>query len=788
MPPNSPFQAHRGQVLLNRFQLSHPLGQGGMGEVWRAHDRDLELDIAIKLLHPALASAPAQVEFLKNECRLARRLNHPHIVPVYDFHHDGDVVFISMAWVDGPSFDGWNKAKDRSWEDRLHPLGSAARALAYVHGQGLIHRDVKAGNILMDRKDHPRLTDFGIAGVYRIDAERTAQHGGGSRHCMSPQQRQGLPPHPADDIYSFGVLLLETLMGSDGAMNEGVSADALRRSLGAAAPLPPELITMVVGMLAARREDRPESMAQVVSAMDQALAGHRRRTIPPRETLLPPEKASSAASADVITPQPFAAQENHQDPSGKTRSWQMPAFLVIMALLIMAGGGLLLHYLARNPVTKEPAAIAIPAPPPVANQAPQAPLPPESPSVGDANTAEKALADWRQALADLEAIGGPEWAPEAFAAISREAMTGDEAFLQTDYAGAARHYTTAAQEARGLQAQAPDALARLLTEGRATLDLGDGIRSGDRFTLALRIDPQNPVALRGLERAAKIAGVVALMQTGETHEAAGNLALALADYEAALALDPEWPAAQAAVPRVRGQVAAAQFEHHMSAGLAAFHRRSYAEARRDINRALAFKPGAPEALDALNQINAAARDDRIAALRRQAQTAEESEAWPQVLDHYRQVLGIDPTIQFAVRGAAWAEERLRLEKRVAYYMAHPDDLANDVYLAKAEQLLVELRQASPQGPRLQSQIATLDRMVQNAQTTVVVTLTSDDQTEVTVYRVGRLGQFLSRTLELRPGAYTVTGARDGYKDVRHTIRIRPGQGPTQIVVQCTEKI
>jgi serine/threonine protein kinase len=629
MTNQQPFQAHRGQVLLNRFQLSHPLGQGGMGEVWRAHDRDLDLDIAIKLLHPALASAPAQVEFLKNECRLARRLNHPHIVPVYDFHHDGEAVFISMAWVDGPSFDGWNQKKERSWEDRLRPLGSAARALAYVHGQGLIHRDVKAGNILMDRGDHPRLTDFGIAGVYRIDADRAAHHGGGSRHCMSPQQRQGLPPHPADDIYSFGVLLLETLTGSDDAMNEGV----IRRGpspvpSGAAAPLPPELITMVVSMLATRREDRPESMTHVISAMDQALAGYRRRTIPPRETPLPPEEAPSAASADVITPQPFAAQENRQSPGGKTRSWQMPAFLVIMALLIMAGGGLLLHYLARNPLTPEPTAIATPAPPPAANQAPQAPLPPESPSVGDENTAEKALADWRQALADLEAIGGPEWAPEAFAAISREAMTGDEAFLQTDYAGAARHYTTAAQEARGLQAQAPDALARLLTEGRTALDQGDGIRSGDRFTLALKIDPQNPVALHGLERAAKIADVVALMQTGETHEAAGNLALALADYEAALALDPEWPPAQAAVPRVRNQVAAAQFEHHMSAGLAAFHRRSYAEARRDINRALAFKPGAPEALDALNQIDAAARDDRIAALRRQAQTAENQRPGP----------------------------------------------------------------------------------------------------------------------------------------------------------------
>ena len=79
-------------------------------------------------------------------------------------------------------------------------------------------------------------------------------------------------------------------------------------------------------------------------------------------------------------------------------------------------------------------------------------------------------------------------------------------------------------------------------------------------------------------------------------------------------------------------------------------------------------------------------------------------------------------------------------------------------------------------------------MVQNAQTAIEVTLKSDELTEITIYRVGRLGHFLTRTLELRPGTYTIAGARDGYKDVRHTLRIRPGQGPTQIVVQCTEKI
>jgi tetratricopeptide (TPR) repeat protein len=406
----------------------------------------------------------------------------------------------------------------------------------------------------------------------------------------------------------------------------------------------------------------------------------------------------------------------------------------------------------------------------------------------DERAAEEALADWRQALGDLEALNGAEWAPEAFAEAIREATVADEAFLKADFAGAAQHYTAAAENARRLKAQAPEVLAQLLAEGQTALEQGDGPLSSERFSLALKIDPQNPAARKGLARAQKVAEVIALMQAGEINEADGNLALALADYEAALALDPEWAPARAAVPRVKNRLAKTQFDHHMSAGLTAFNRRAYAQARREINKALAFKPGAPEAFDALNQIDTAARNDRMAQLRQQAQAAEKKETWQQALDAYRQVLGIDQTIQFAVRGAARAEERLRLEKRVQYYMDHPDDLANAAYRAKATQLVAELRQVSPQGPRLKSQIASLDRMVQNAETTVEVTLTSDELTEVTIYRVGRLGQFLSRTVELHPGTYTIAGARDGYKDVRHTLRIRPGQGPTQIVVQCTEKI
>jgi len=787
MTANAPLQARPGQVLLNRFHLTRPLGQGGMGEVWQARDQDLDLDIAIKLLHPELAASPAQVEFLKNECRLARSLNHPHIVPVFDFHHEGETVFISMAWVDGPSFDRWCRQAERPWPDRLAPLAPIARALGHVHGQNLVHRDIKSGNILMDRTGKPHLTDFGIAGVYQVHADHTRRHSGGSLDVMSPQQRRGRPPHPADDVYSFGMLLLETLAPGDRLPSHPPTDEEVRRQLAPTAGLPTDLIDITARMLAHGREERPASMASVAAVMEQALVGPSGQTIPPGKTPAPPVDAPVKPSGDVITPQPFATPKAREPAGEKPGAWRAPVFIALAALLLVAGGLGILQYLARNPLVPKPAPTAQPAP------APQAPAPaiepPSAPqTAADEDRAEAALADWRQARSDLEAIGGPDWAPEEVAAVDRVAKAGDEAFLASDFSGAAEHYAAAAEEARHLASRALEVLARLLTEAQDALARGDDRLAGERFALALKIDPQNPTALKGQQRAQKVADVIALMQNGEAHETAGSLALALADYEAALALDPEWAPAREAVPRVRRLMAVDQFGRHMSAGLAAFHRKAYAEARREINKALAFKPGAPEALDALSQIDAAARDDRVARLRRQAQGAEAEENWHQALQDYRAALAIDTALQFAVRGAARAEERLRLEKRVAYYVDHPGDLAKAAYLEQAVQLVAELRRLSPQGPRLQSQIATLDRMVQNAQQMVTVNLTSDEQTEVTIYRIGRLGRFLTQTVELRPGTYTVTGSRDGYKDVRQTIRIRPGQGPVQVVIQCTEKI
>ncbi|MDJ0723421.1 MAG: serine/threonine-protein kinase, partial [Desulfobacterales bacterium] len=197
MPSSDHPSFHPDQVLVGRFRLLARLGRGGMGEVWLARDTELEIRIALKLLIPRLATAEGAVAFMKNECRAARGLTHPGIVRVYDFHQHNDLAFISMEWIEGPTFDRWDPPPDETGLVRARALRAVAEALDHIHGQGLVHRDVKARNILMTPEGQPKLTDFGIVGLWRFQPGFLDIQTGGSYASMSPQQREGRPPHPA---------------------------------------------------------------------------------------------------------------------------------------------------------------------------------------------------------------------------------------------------------------------------------------------------------------------------------------------------------------------------------------------------------------------------------------------------------------------------------------------------------------------------------------------------------------------------------------------------------------
>lgn len=233
---------------------------------------------------------------------------------------------------------------------------------------------------------------------------------------------------------------------------------------------------------------------------------------------------------------------------------------------------------------------------------------------------------------------------------------------------------------------------------------------------------------------------------------------------------------------------AAAFVAAMSEGLAALDREDFEVAREAFERARALRPGSPQSAEGLARAEAGARRRTLGELRRRALDEEAAESWHDAAETYAAILDLDPTVAFAREGLERSGRRAELTDRLAYHLAHPDRLSSPEVLEEASQLLFQAREAEPAGPRLESRVRELGRLVEAYSRPVRVVLTSDGETEVTVYRVGRLGTFDRRSLELRPGTYTVVGSRRGFRDVRHRLVVRPGEEPEPLAVACEEEI
>jgi hypothetical protein len=278
------------------------------------------------------------------------------------------------------------------------------------------------------------------------------------------------------------------------------------------------------------------------------------------------------------------------------------------------------------------------------------------------------------------------------------------------------------------------------------------------------------------------------IESGKQHEKDNALTLARTQYQQALEIDPDADEARRSLNRVTDLIKAQQFSQLMSAGLTALDNNDYALAQTRLLKAKSLRPDSREVSDALLQVDQALRLARIDRLHDTAQNAEQSEDWQAALKSYLDVLGIDPNLQFAVRGKERAGEQIRIAKRLDYYLTQPQVLESNQQLENAVQLLAEAQQVAPRGQALASRINELDRLVMVAQTPVTITIESDNLTQIAVYKVGKLGRFSQHELKLRPGTYTVVGARDGYRDVRRKIVVKAGQQALRINVQCRVKI
>jgi len=226
----------------------------------------------------------------------------------------------------------------------------------------------------------------------------------------------------------------------------------------------------------------------------------------------------------------------------------------------------------------------------------------------------------------------------------------------------------------------------------------------------------------------------------------------------------------------------------MSSGLEAMEREDYAAAREAFLRAEQMRPGRPEVAEALLQIDQSQSLEGIAKHRDQAAAAEAREDWHSATAEYEAILALDSTIRFAQEGKRRCAARAEIGDLIDYHLAHPVRLSTDEVFEEALELLVRASEIDPAGPHHRQRVEALEKLLDAAGAPIPVTLISDMETEVTVYKVGRFGTFERRELTLRPGDYTVVGTRSGYRDVRLTLVVRAGTQPTPVIVRCEDPI
>jgi len=217
-PQNAPVDLTQGQTFASRYRIDQILGRGGMGVVYKAQDTQLDETVAIKTLPgDVMQRSPEDLERFKREIRLARKITHRNVLRTFDYGEADGVYFISMEFVRGYTLSELlEEAKARQMAPRP-AMGIArqiCRGLQAAHEQGIIHRDIKPQNVLIDAKGEVKLMDFGIARVAE-SSDGMTQAGliVGTPHYMSPEQVQGKQLDPRSDVYSMGVLIYEMLVG-----------------------------------------------------------------------------------------------------------------------------------------------------------------------------------------------------------------------------------------------------------------------------------------------------------------------------------------------------------------------------------------------------------------------------------------------------------------------------------------------------------------------------------------------------------------------------------------------
>lgn len=428
--------------------------------------------------------------------------------------------------------------------------------------------------------------------------------------------------------------------------------------------------------------------------------------------------------------------------------------------------------------------------------APAIPITSVSPSTAAEKTqcrqnSQKLLAEIIMLRDGLTSQSIEQWADFEFRSALSLISMGDEQYGYGNYSDSMASFNQALEQLKALQILGEEKYQQALITGTSAIEnaaIGDPAIASAAASLAMAIDPSDSRSIALNQRATALPQLIEALQNAEQQLTIKQLEKASSYYQQAVAIDGKHKKAADGLAATQRTITEQRFRRAMSRGFAALEQNLFPQATDAFNQAGKIYPGRQAVVQALSQVETQQSQLLVSQQMQRAADLEQQEQWQQALSIYQSLLQTDPSLTQAKVKTIPVAVRATLHSQLQAALADPLKLSNTNAYQKGQRLLKDARGIANPGPVLSQQIANLDKYLRQSTIPVPVVLRSDSLTEVTLFRVAKLGTFEQTSVQLKPGRYIAAGSRNGYRDVRveFTITGEPMEEP--ILVSCNEAI